>query len=54
MSEFNRHQEMLRLVAQALGKDLLDQVAFVGGCITGLLITDPMTKENARFYAYQA
>ncbi|PCK08897.1 MAG: hypothetical protein COA42_06525 [Alteromonadaceae bacterium] len=48
MSEFNRHKEMLALVAHALGDDLVAQTAFVGGCTTGLLITDDMSRENVR------
>lgn len=32
---------MLESVAQRLGNDLLDELVFVGGAITGLLITDP-------------
>jgi predicted nucleotidyltransferase len=39
---------MLRRVARALGSDLLDQVAFVGGCTTGLLLTDEFTRERVR------
>lgn len=31
---------MLQAVADALGADLLPQVAFVGGCTTALLVTD--------------
>ncbi len=36
-------------VAKALGDELLLQVAFVGGCTTGLLITDAVTKESVRY-----
>src|SRR5690606_36978320 len=36
-------------VATALGADLLRQVAFVGGCTTGLLITDPISREAVRY-----
>ena len=49
MNHYNRHREMILIVAQALGQDLLDKTAFVGGCTTGLLITDPMTRENVRY-----
>ena len=31
---------MLQRVADALGTELLQEMAFVGGCTTGLLITD--------------
>lgn len=40
---------MILMVAEALGDELLPQVAFVGGCTTGLLITDEMTKESVRY-----
>jgi len=49
MSQFNRHREMIELVARSLGSDLLEQTAFVGGCTTGLLITDPLTREVVRY-----
>lgn len=49
MNEFNRHLEMIELVADALGPDLLAQTAFVGGCTTGLLITDRFTREVIRY-----
>lgn len=45
MNRYNTHREMIAMVAKALGEELLSQVAFVGGCTTGLLITDEMTKE---------
>lgn len=34
------HVDMIAVVARALGSDLLAKVAFVGGCTTGLLLTD--------------
>ncbi|MFM2288197.1 MAG: hypothetical protein RL684_1340 [Pseudomonadota bacterium] len=40
---------MLQQVAAALGPELLREVAFVGGCTTGLLITDAFTREAVRF-----
>lgn len=40
---------MLQKVAEALGEELLDKVVFVGGCTTGLLITDEVTKEAVRY-----
>lgn len=48
MSLFDDQQTMLRQVARALGSDLLDQVVFVGGCTTGLLLTDEFTREQVR------
>ncbi|SDS50497.1 hypothetical protein SAMN05216598_1800 [Pseudomonas asplenii] len=41
--------DMLDTVAQALGEDLCQQVAFVGGCTTVLLVTDEVTLEDLRF-----
>ena len=49
MSEFNLQLKMLEKVANALGDELLPQVVFVGGCTTGLLITDEFTKEQVRY-----
>lgn len=40
---------MIEFVARALGNELLQNVAFVGGCVTGLLITDEFTKEEIRY-----
>ena len=40
---------MLQAVADALGSDLLRQVAFVGGCTTALMLTDEISKENVRY-----
>lgn len=39
---------MLIQVAEALGPELLQQVTFVGGCTTGLLLTDAFTREQVR------
>lgn len=39
---------MLVSVAQAIGEELCDEMTFVGGCATSLLITDEFTKENVR------
>ena len=41
-------RSMLLKVATALGNDMLNKVAFVGGCATGLLITDDYTREQVR------
>jgi len=40
---------MIETVARALGDDLLREGAFVGGCKTGLLITDEFIKEEVRY-----
>ncbi len=49
MNRYNTHRDMIIMVAKALGEELLSQVAFVGGCTTGLLITDELTKEAIRY-----
>jgi predicted nucleotidyltransferase len=43
-----RHREMLQHVAEALGAELRTQMAFVGGCTTGLLLTDAFSQEQVR------
>jgi len=48
MNSFELQKDMLSEVAIALG-DLVDEVVFVGGCVTGLLIDDPFTLEQVRF-----
>ncbi|NWB94415.1 hypothetical protein HX882_00745 [Pseudomonas gingeri] len=41
--------QMLEVVAQALGKGLCQEVAFVGGCTTALLLTDELSQEEVRY-----
>lgn len=48
MSEFNTQKRMIQRVANALGTELLNKVVFVGGCTTGLFITDEFTIEQIR------
>ncbi|MFT7371846.1 MAG: putative nucleotidyltransferase [Oleiphilaceae bacterium] len=48
MSIINLQKAMLVKVAEALG-DMLSEVVFVGGCTTGLLVTDDFTKEQIRY-----
>jgi len=48
LSDANRHIAMLVMVAEALGPALCQQVAFVGGCTTGLFLTDDFTLEQVR------
>lgn len=47
----NRTQniQMLEVVAKALGEELCQQVAFVGGCTTALLLTDEFSLEEVRY-----
>ena len=46
---WNLQEVMLQRVATALGPDLVRQVAFVGGCTTGLLVTDAISREAVRY-----
>jgi predicted nucleotidyltransferase len=49
MSLISVQKLMLTEVAIALGDELLKDVVFVGGCSTGLLVTDEFTKEQIRY-----
>jgi predicted nucleotidyltransferase len=49
MNNFEKTTIMLTEVAKALGEELLEKVAFVGGCATGLLIQDEITRSQVRF-----
>ncbi|KTG26516.1 hypothetical protein AWR38_16780 [Idiomarina sp. WRN-38] len=48
MAQISVHEAMIAKVAQALGDDLLPHVAFVGGCTTGLLLSDDFAREQVR------
>ena len=45
----DHNYELLEFVAQGLGEDLLDEVAFVGGCTTAMLVTDPVIIDDIRY-----
>ena len=49
MTILSELQGMLEAVAGALGPELCQQMTFVGGCTTGLLLTDDFTKEGVRY-----
>lgn len=49
MSRYTDLEQMLVAVARALGDELLQKVVFVGGCVTGLLITDKAALEAVRY-----
>lgn len=49
ITPFKDAKQMLLKVASALGQEMLDEVAFVGGCTTSLLLTDNFSLESARF-----
>jgi len=40
---------MIKEVADALGTTMVSEIAFVGGCTTGLLMTDSIAKESVRY-----
>lgn len=42
-------ERMLACVADALGPHLLEEMAFVGGCTTALMVTDRVSLEAVRF-----
>ena len=48
MSEAQRNRAMIALVAHKLGDELLQEMAFVGGCTTALLLTDQYSMEQVR------
>ncbi|WP_295748365.1 hypothetical protein [Undibacterium sp.] len=48
MNVNSQHRNMIEIVAKAIGQDLLNEVAFVGGCTTGLMLDDPFSIEQVR------
>lgn len=48
-STYDQLHWMIETVARVLGDELLSKMAFTGGCTTGLLITDDVTKEAVRY-----
>lgn len=48
-NKLNAYISMIEMIAKALGDDILQEVAFVGGSTTGLLITDALTRETVRY-----
>ena len=49
MTRYSDLLEMLTIVSHALGDELLQEVAFLGGCTTGLLITDEVSRDAVRY-----
>lgn len=47
-SDLQDHYGMIERVANALGTELLSSMAFIGGCTTGLHLTDELAKEGVR------
>lgn len=48
MNVFPILKEMICKVAHALGPELCEDMTFVGGCTTGLLLTDEFTRDQVR------
>lgn len=48
MATYEDHLGMISAVASAMGQPICDEVAFVGGCTTALLLTDDFTKQQVR------
>jgi hypothetical protein len=48
-SNASHNHEMVELVAEGLGETLCNEVAFVGGCTTALLVTDDAVMDDIRF-----
>jgi len=48
MATYDDHVAMISAVARAIGPELCQQVAFVGGCTTALLLTDTYTLQQVR------
>jgi len=49
MSAIENAHAMLTIAARALGGEMLAKVAFVGGCTTGLHVTDEFSRQAIRF-----
>ena len=49
MNALETAKTMLAKVANALGESMLNDVAFVGGCTTGLWVTDEFSRQSIRF-----
>lgn len=47
--EWTPQESMVSRVARALGTEIAEQVVFVGGCATALLVTDEFTRNAVRF-----
>lgn len=48
-SNADHNYELIETVAAGLGETLLTEVAFVGGCTTGMLVTDAAVLDDIRF-----
>jgi predicted nucleotidyltransferase len=48
MATIDDHITMIRAVAKAMGPELCQDIAFVGGCTTALMLTDLYAKQQVR------
>lgn len=48
MATVDDHITMIRAVAKAMGPELCQDIAFVGGCTTALMLTDLYTRQQVR------
>jgi predicted nucleotidyltransferase len=48
INQAQQQRRMIEQVALAIGPELLQQIAFVGGCTTALLLTDALSLEQVR------
>ena len=48
-SNADHNYELIEFVAEGLGEAFLVEVAFVGGCTTAMLVTDPVVLDDIRF-----
>lgn len=48
MATVDDHIMMIRAVAKAIGPEICEEVAFVGGCTTALLLTDLYARQQVR------
>lgn len=48
-SNADHNYELIEYVAEGLGEEFLSEVAFVGGCTTAMLVTDPAVMDDIRF-----
>lgn len=49
ISSTEHNYELIERVAEGLGRELLSEVAFVGGCTTAMLVTDGPVFQDIRF-----
>ena len=48
-SNADHNYDLIEYVAEGLGEEFLAEIAFVGGCTTAMLVTDPVVIDDIRF-----